>query len=141
MFTSNHILTIYNLYPYHILLEIYKILKFRTPYCAYSLLNNNESNYESKGLSIRIPKYSLASQKQAFFYRAIVMWNEHFKKLLNPFTVKLHSMHRQKFDLSDCYINCYDFSTKVSTFKLKLKNLLRSVQVAGNETWSAINHF
>ena len=37
IFKDNDILTIYNLFPYHSLLELYKILKFRIPYCMYEL--------------------------------------------------------------------------------------------------------
>ena len=141
LFTSNNILNVYNLYSYHVLLELYKILKFRTPYCLYSIVSTTESNYGSKGLSIPIPKCCIKSQKQAFFYKATVMWNKHYKKLLNPFTIKLHRVHQLKFDISNSEINCYDYSTKVSTFKLKLKGMIQSVQVTGNETWSSINNF
>ena len=135
------LLSVHNLYSYHILLEVYKILKFRTPYCAYSILNGVESKYESNGLSIAIPKYYLENQKQTFFYRAIIMWNRHYKDLLNPFTIKLHPVHRLKFDSSNSEINCYDFSTKVSTFKSKLKGMIKTIQATGNETWLSINHF
>ena len=37
LFNSHKILTVHNLYVYHTLLETYKTLKFRSPYCIFEL--------------------------------------------------------------------------------------------------------
>ena len=140
LFNSHHIITIYNLYPYHLLLELYKILKFRTPYCMYEIVCNLNSN-NSRGLSLSIPKVLLSSQKRTFTYKAIILWNKLHKKLLCPFTVKLHSSHKIKFDSIDTVLSYYDFSTKVSAFKSKLRDLLIDTQRLGiDDSWSVINN-
>ena len=37
LFKKHDILSIFNLYPYYCLIELYKALKFRTPYCVFEL--------------------------------------------------------------------------------------------------------
>ena len=138
LFKSNDILTVHNLFPYHVLLEVYKILKFRTPYCIYDILCISKSN--GRGLTIPIPDVSLSSQKRTFIYKSIILWNKLYKRLLTPFSIKLHISHRLKHDSRDAELTYYDFSTKVATFKSKIKDLITNVQSIGDVNWSTINN-
>ena len=139
LFKSHHILTVYNLYTYHVLLEIYKILKFRTPYCLYEIFSTVNSN--RKGLTISNPGVLLSRQKKTFIYQAIILWNQHHRKLLKPFTITLHNSHRLKFDSFDLRSEYYDFTTKVATYKTRLKDLFFHSQNSEDEiNWSLSNH-
>ena len=138
LFKSHNILTIYNLYPYHVLLELYKILKFRMPYCMYELLNMTQCN--GRGLSIVTPKVTLSSQKRTFIYNAVILWNKMYKSIIRPFTIKLHDMHRLRCDSYNPEVSYYDLSTTVSTFKSKVKDLLYKTQILGDINWSPINN-
>ena len=138
LFITNNLITVYNLFPYHVLLELYKVLKFRTPYSLYDIIHNLKFN--TRGLLINIPVVMLASQKRTFIYQGIVIWNKLYKRLVNPFSIKIHSMHRLKYDTLNTESTFYDFSTKVVTFKSKLKDLIMKVQSTGEVTWSTINN-
>ena len=66
LFNTHNIMTVHNLYNYHCFLEIFKILKFRTPISLYS-------------------KFQLSKRKQTliltpvpctdFIYKSSVIWN------------------------------------------------------------------
>ena len=88
LFNSYKILTIHNLYTYHTLLELYKLLKFRTPYCVYEIFNS--FGERQMDLNLHLPQVSLQCQKQSFTYQAIILWNKFYKKLIVPFTITLH---------------------------------------------------
>ena len=124
LFSTHKILSVYNLYPYHVLLELYKILKFRVPYCMYDLFSNRSSNTYNHGLNITIPDTRLDFQRKTFCYQATLCWNQFYKKLVSPFSVILHKNCQIKGDASTVTTINYDFSTPVSTFKLNLNNLL-----------------
>ena len=66
LFKLYTILSVHNLYLYHILLEMYKILKFQSPYCLYELFNKTKS--DRTGLSISHPDVPLSKQKQIFIF-------------------------------------------------------------------------
>ena len=134
LFKLHKILTAHNLYPYYTLVELYKILKFRQPYCLYDILKPPPS--VNKGLTIKIPNTTLNIQHRIFTYKSIVLWNKHYKSLIRPFAVPLHRDFKPKYDKNNV-INTlnYDFSTKVSTLKEQLRKLLFNKQhsVSDNE--------
>ena len=140
LFCSNRILSIYNLYPYHMLLELYKILKFRVPYCMYDSIANISLNNLKHGLTISIPETNLDLQRKTFHYQSILCWNKLYKKLLTPFTVILHKSCQIKGDNTIVKTTNYDFSTPISTFKLNLKKILFETQHNGTEhDWKRTN--
>ena len=140
LFKLHKILTVHNLYPYYMLLELYKILKFRRPYCLYDILKPPTS--VCKGLTIKIPNTTLSIQQKIFTYKSIVLWNKYYKSLIMPFAIPLHKDFKPKYD-KDNIINTlnYDFSTKVSTLKEQLRNLLTSKQHSGSDYEWNINCF
>ena len=143
LFKSQNILTIYNLYPYHLLLELYKILKFRLPYCLYDIYRNLTPTRQNQGLCIRVPKTSIDFQRSTFVYQSIICWNSLFKKLLTPFNITLHKDSKMKGDSSSVTTVNYDFSTSVSIFKLRLRNLLQIHQhnPSAGVDWRACDSF
>ena len=45
IFSENKILTVHNLYNYHIIIELFNILKYRTPYSLYEKFNFSTKAY------------------------------------------------------------------------------------------------
>ena len=140
LFKKYGILSVYNLYPYYNLLELYKILKFRTPYCMYELFNLLP-NQAGRNLTLTIPLSSLQCQQKTFVYKATLLWNKLHKQLLKTSSVTLHSSHTDQLNLlpSECIV--LDFTTKVVFFKTKLRRILLDLQSkGGNFDWTTNNY-
>jgi len=140
LFKKHDILSVFNLYPYYSLIEVYKILKFRTPYCIFELLQFIP-NQAGRNLTLRVPTQSLHCQRQTFVYQTTLFWNQIHKKLLKPSKVDLHSSHTSKLNLLDSECIFLDFSTKIAAFKSALKKVLSSTQSTGGKIdWSTNNY-
>ena len=136
LFKKHEILTIQNLYPYYCLLELYKILKFRTPYSLFENFRILEGR--SGGLNLAVPMVSLQCQRRTFFYQSALLWNNYYKRLLTPSESLLHHDHTIALNLTACKFVFFDFSTKVSSFKTRLRHLLFDLQCSGdNVSWSS----
>ena len=83
LFNSHNILTVHNLYTYHTLLELYKILKFRSPYCVFELFSSLIGTRQMD-LTIPVPKDTMQCQRLSFVHQAIVQWNTFYKQLIKP---------------------------------------------------------
>ena len=82
LFNSHQIMTVHNLYFYHCINDVSKILKFRTPMSLYSLFEI--SNRTGKETLIIMPKPS-----DSYIYRAGAIWNTVRNHLsLNSLTFK-----------------------------------------------------
>ena len=139
LFNSHNILTVHNLYTYHTLLELYKILKFRSPYCVFELFSSFETR--QMDLTIPVPKDKMQCKRVSFVHQAIVQWNKFYKQLIKPYTIPVHRdyiiMHNL---LPDSVTIHYDYSTKVSVFKSRLSKLLFQSQSKGDEnSWEITN--
>ena len=134
-----NILTVHSLYMYHTLLELYKILKFRTPYCLFEILCPPGVN--TIELTLQVTPSRLQCQRMSFLYQSVIFWNRSYKKLLTPFTIPIHQSYLLKHNLTKSDSIHYDYSTKISTFKSKLSNLIFETQSMGDiNTWLSINH-
>ena len=81
IFNKLELLTVHNLYIYHCLDEVFKILKFRTPISLYSQFNRS---YRKETLLIS-PEFS-----QSFVYRSTFQWNIIRQKMvISDFSYKL----------------------------------------------------
>ena len=140
LFKKHEILSVFNLYPYHCLLELYKILKFRTPYCIFEHFTPLP-NEAGRSLTLQLPIYKLRCQKQTFAFQTLLFWNKMHKKLLKPSIVKLHQSHTNKLNLLTSEVILLDYSTKVAAFKSGLRNILLSTQASGGRIdWSTNNY-
>ena len=101
LFNNNHIMTIHNLHYYHCVMEIFKILKFRSPISLYSIFNISSRPGKDTFL---ISPYPMES----FVYRASVAWNN----------------IRQKLSI-------IDFSQNISTVKSSLTKFIHDHQQTG----------
>ena len=122
------------------LIELYKALKFRTPYCVFELFQCI-TNATGRNLTLMIPAHTVRCQKQTFIYQTTLFWNKLHKKLLKPSTVKMHASHTNRLNLLDSECIFLDFSTKVATLKSGLKKYLFETQSSGGRTdWSTNNY-
>ena len=98
------IMNVHNLYLYHRINDVFKILKFRTPISLFSLFD----------LSCRTGKetYALTPKpSESYIYRASTIWN----------------IARQKLAVSE-------FTTTVSHIKSSIKNIILNTQKLGEST-------
>ena len=124
---------------HHLSVELYKILKFRNPYCMYELFNLLP-NQAGRNLTLTIPLSSLQCQQKTFVYKATLLWNKLHKQLLKTSSVTLHPSHTEQLNLlpSECIV--LDFTTKV-VFKTKLRRILLDLQSKdGNFDWTTNNY-
>lgn len=140
LFKSHKILTVHSLYVYYTIIELYKILKFRTPYCLFELICPPGAN-NNIDLNLRITPISLQCQRMSFLHQAMILWNKFYKKLLTPFTIPIHRSYILAHNLTQCESIHYDYSTKLSTLKSRLSSLVFDTQLAGDSnSWQSINH-
>ena len=140
LFKKHNILSIFNLYPYFCLNEMYKILKFRTPYSLFELLDL-PSDRTGRNLLLRTHAIGGRHEEKSFLSQSTRFWNKHHKRIIEPSEVELHTDVSKKLNLVGTKFTFFDFSTKVSTFKSKLKKLLLHTQSSGNEIdWTEKNY-
>ena len=140
LFKKHNILSIFNLYPYFCLNEMYKILKFRTPYSLFELLDL-PSDRTGRNLLLKTRAIGGRHEEKSFFSQSTRFWNKHHKEIIEPSEVELHIDVSKKLNLVGTKFAFFDFSTKVSTFKSKLKKLLLHTQSSGNEIdWTEKNY-
>ena len=98
VFNRLQILTVQNLFKYHCITEIFKIMKFRTPYSLYELIK----------LSARESSYTiiLPPKIETFIWKASLAWNTIHKYVLNSnkgLTTSVTSIkHRSKAIILEC---------------------------------------
>lgn len=98
IFNRLKILTIQNLFKYHCITEIFKIMKFRSPYCLFELIT----------ISPRDSSYTiiLPNKINTFIWKASQAWNTIHKYVLNTskgFATPVNSIkHRTKAIILEC---------------------------------------
>ena len=75
MFNRIKILTVQNLFKYHCITEIFKIMKFRTPYSPFELIKVSERD---SSYTIILP-----TKIETFIWKASKAWNTIYKYVLN----------------------------------------------------------
>lgn len=111
LFNGNKILTVQNLYSYHTLLAVFKLLKTRTPISLSSLLTTSTR----KETLLLVPIYS-----ETFTYHGSSLWNS-FRKTIEG-----------------CLVT--DFVTGFGYVKRQIKKLMYRIQSCGDQNeWSPEN--
>ena len=111
IFVEQDLLTVHNLYIYHCCLEIFKILKFRTPISLNAMFK----------LSLRKPTRIIIQKRTKFFaYRSAVLWNKF------------------RYNLPKNWLG--DFCTKLSALKKFMKIvLLKNQSLYDKSEWCELN--
>ena len=109
LFKHHNVLALQNLYTYHTLMEVSKILKLRSPISLHDQFNI--STRKETTIITRAPADNFVS-------RSAKIWN-----IITP-KLKIN-----------------DFSTKIGTIKLKLKDALLKLQNSNDPvTWTNYDH-
>ena len=116
-------------------------MKFRTPYNSLYELLDLPSDRTGRNLLLKTRAIGSRHEEKSFFSQSIRFWNKHHKKIIEPSNVKLHEECSKKLNLVGTEFSFFDFSTKVSTFKAKLKKLLLQTQSSGDETNWTVNNY
>ena len=93
---THEILAVRNLYTYHSIVEPFKVIKFRTPYCIYE-----KFTIADRRAIFRLPSMKFVRMKQIFLYSAPYLWNVIHNYLIEPFTVNKYKIT----SISTQYIN------------------------------------
>ena len=104
LFNCEDLFTVHNLYHYHTLLAIFKVLKFRVPISIYSCFTIS---------TLKDTRLLTPAPSDSFFYCASKLWN----KFCN--TVEGSGIH--------------DFSLGIGTVKKQIKNFLMRQQKYGDD--------
>ena len=116
LFKKHNILTVHNIYSYHCLIELLKILKFRLPYSlfiAFDLTSPHNIQTRHKGTFITITERPTSN----FIFKSAKLWNY--------LRIRLR---------------VHDFSVKVNSVKNTYKSLILSNQFEGHANdWSDCN--
>ena len=142
LFNEMKLLSLHHLYIYHTFLELFKVLKYKTPISVYELFG---MSYRSPSMLIIPPKVKIETAKCNFVYKASTIWNALITKLLN----KCNTTNSVGIIIPGSTKDS-DLSTSISIIKNKLKNALLETQkidpqleVGWNESneWYPINFF
>ena len=115
IFNRLKLLTVQNIHKYHSVTELFKIMKFRTPY----------SLYEKISLSVRDTSnlIILPTPALSFFYESSKMWNSVHKNLLVPDKGMLTSISSIKLKLKATLLESHSLNDPIlwtpDNFQLK----------------------
>ena len=119
IFNEHNILSLHHLHIQHTFMELFKIVKFRTPISVFEMFHPSlrESN-----ISMRLPKINLDISKINFMFSASLIWNKLIGTLLNKCLPGPTGL------MVPGSSACSDMSTPISYVKNKLKNILLHTQ-------------
>lgn len=119
LFNENKILCLHHLHIQHTFIELFKIIKYRTPMSVYEMF---QSSSRDSNFLMNVPKINLNISKPNFAFNASLIWNKLIGMLLNR-----------------CFPNFFglmvpgssegsDLSAPISSIKKKLKEILFNTQ-------------
>ena len=111
IFNRLKILTVQGLFKYHCILELFKIMKFRSPYSLYEITNMSKRDTSHTII--------LSKKTNTFLYKASILWNAVYKRVL---------------DL------CTGLDTSVNLVKIRSRTILLGAQASDmNDQWTPNN--
>ena len=129
LFSENELLTVHNMYNYHIIIELFNILKFKRPYSLYKTFQF--STRTGRELYLTQPNNYSKKSENNFFYKSIPMWNELcsiiFEKV-TPINI------RGDIVCIPGSVVGSDLTASIGSIKNKLKNVLLYIQDQGHVT-------
>ena len=119
LFNEYKILSLHHLYIQHTFVELFKIIKYRTPISVFELFCQSPRN---TNFLMLLPRINLDVSKFNFVFRATLIWNSIIGTLLNkciPNPVGIMVPGSSE---------CSDLSAPISYIKNKLKDVLFCIQ-------------
>ena len=133
LFNEYNLMILPNLYVYHTLLELFKILKTHTPISLYSLFTQSQRD---NNLTIHLPKFVLEISRNNFTFKSSSLWNALATKIF-----KKNIPGKDGIVIRGSVTNS-DFCATVPFIKKKLRMILLKQQTLGDETiWTTENAF
>ena len=127
LFNEHKLLTVHNLYYKHVLLETFKILKYRAPFSLYDVYNTTENKYKA-GVVLSRPNVKLKVSEHNYVYKSSVLWN----------AIVDYVLETNFPNISRGYIvpgekNNSDLSASLAFFKSRTMSKLLELQAKGTD--------
>ena len=119
IFNDKKLLILHHLYIYHTFLELFKVLKFKSPIsiCEYFDFSPRVSS-----MLLTLPKIKNETEKCNFVFKASSIWNALIDKLLSKCILNSEGI------IIPGSVSGSDLSTSISIIKSKLKDVLLETQ-------------
>ena len=125
------IFNVFNFNVYHTFMDVFKILKTRTPISLYSLFNKG---LRDTNFMVLLPEVKLSISKNNFVFKSSSLWNELIELILEK------SLPNKKGVIVKGSIPNSDLCATIPFVKNKLKTLLFKQQSSGdNLQWNHID--
>ena len=136
IFNEQKILNLYHLYIQHTFVDLFKIIKTRTPISLYELFNLSP---RTTNFLLCLPRINLDLSKQNFLFNGSLIWNSLIGSLLNK------SSPNENGIMVPGSSECSDISAPISFIKRKLKDILFKTQMLETpgraKEWMSANNF
>ena len=119
IFNEENILSLQHLYIQHTFVELFKIVKYRTPISLYELFIPSP---RTVNLLMCLPKINRDVSKHNFVFNGSLIWNSVIGTLLNKCSPNVNGI------MVPGSSDCSDMSAPISTVKKKLKEKLFRIQ-------------
>ena len=119
LFNEHKILSLHHLHIQHIFMELFKIIKYRTPISLYELFQKSQ---RTSSLLMILPRINLDISKQNFVFNGSFVWNKLISKLFDKCSPN------EKGIMVPGSTECSDLSAPISSIKNKLKVILFETQ-------------
>ena len=127
LFNKHKILNLQNLFIYHLFMETFKVLKFRSPMSIQNLLTFLPKNDKRR---LKVPLVKLQKTKHNFVSKSVEIWNDISPEVFDK------CVPTKKGLLIPGSAKNSDLSASTGMIKKKLKDILLSQQSSGNPlTW------
>ena len=125
------LLTVHNLYNYHVTLETFNIIKFRKPYTLFEKIQVSNHNI----LSLIQPRIRLDIRENNFLCKSASIWNA-----VMPFIFKKVPLDSRGLEIPGS-IPGSDITISITCVKNKLKRIILYIQALGyNLEWDPRNY-
>ena len=131
IFKQLNILTVHNLYNYHVTIELFNIIKFRRPYTLFEKLEVSRLN----NLALIQPKVRLNIRLHNFVYTSTLLWNT-----VRRYIFKSPPLNNVGIQVPGS-IPGSDITISITSVKNKLKCILLYIQALGHKNeWDPRNY-
>ena len=131
IFTQLKLLTVYNLYNYHVGIETFNIIKFRRPYSIFEKLKVSNRNT----LLLIQPRIRLSIRANNFVYKSASIWNAVMPNIFEKVPLNFNGLQVPGS------VPGSDITISITCVKNKLKKILLYIQALGHTfEWDPRNH-
>ena len=136
LFKLNKFLTVHNMHKLYTVVEVFKIIKYKTPISLSMLIQLNTLFYHSTNKNrMTTPHYKKQKSRNQFLYQSSNIWNKFNDKIFI-----MPSINKKLNIVIPGSCKYSDLSSTVNFVKQKFKKILLKLQNFGNEQiWQPSN--